>query len=61
MAESRLLKTEPPQEHLRNVLQLLHGLTTYEMSSADVLRHKETLTAIRERVEFAVRQLEGRA
>jgi hypothetical protein len=57
----KLMATEPPNEHVRNALQLIHGLRTYEMSSADAVRHEATLNAIEARLGFAVRQLERRA
>lgn len=51
---------EPAKEHLRNAMQLFHNLTTYEMSSADVNRHRETLTAIYARMNAALKKMEGR-
>jgi hypothetical protein len=51
---------ETPAEHVRNAMQLLHNLRTYEMSSAESLRHEETLNAIDARLRAAVRKLERR-
>jgi hypothetical protein len=51
--------SEPPNEHLRNALQLLHNFVTYELSSADALRHEKTLTALRDRIVNALKPLEG--
>jgi hypothetical protein len=51
---------EPANEHVRNAMQLLHNLRSYEMSSAELLRHDETLNAIDARLRAAVKKLEGR-
>lgn len=51
---------EPANEHVRNALQLLHNLTTYEMSSAEVVRHGETFKAIDARLRAAIAKLERR-
>jgi len=51
---------EPANEHVRNAMQLLHNLRTYEMSSAEAVRHEETLNAITARLTAAVRKLEKR-
>ena len=54
------LPDETPSEHVRNAMQLLHNLRTYEMSSAEAVRHEETLNAITARLTWAVRKLERR-
>ena len=51
---------ETPAEHIRNAMQILHNLRTYEMSSAESVRHEETLNAINARLSAAVRKLEQR-
>ena len=51
---------ETPAEHVRNAMQLLHNLRTYEMSSPEYARHQETLSAINARLSAAVRKLEQR-
>ena len=51
---------EPANEHIRNAMQLLHNLRTYEMSSAEAVRHEETLNAIAARMSAAVKKLERR-
>jgi hypothetical protein len=51
---------EPANEHVRNAMQLLHNLRMYEMSSAESVRHEDTLNAIDARLRAAVKKLEGR-
>ena len=51
---------EPAVEHVRNAMQLFHNLTTYEMSSNEVSRYRETVTAIWARLNAAVAKLQVR-
>ncbi len=51
---------ETVAEHLRNAIQLLHNLRTFEMSSMEAVRHESSLDALYDRIMAALAKVDRR-